>query len=92
MSSYTFPSRSKRFFDKVFAGACDDPDADDDDIKTRTGIFDFSEQALCKAQQKYIFPKKAVNVQGRTVTIVNTEEYKQGVTVENCLSVVRGTI
>ncbi len=46
--------------------------------------FDLKESPLCKAYQKYIFPQKALTVRGVYKYIINTDEYRQGVTVETC--------
>jgi hypothetical protein len=40
--------------------------------------------------QKYIYPKKAKNVHGEWHYIINTDKYKQGVTVELCLPTTKG--
>lgn len=76
------------FFEKVFSGACEKVLDPDFDIETRS--FSLGEEPLCRSSRKYIFPKKAENMQGQTVIIVNTDEYQQGVTVAECLSYVQG--
>ena len=76
--------KSKNIFNEVFGSTCEL-----NDIKTRNG-FDFREHALCDSYKKYIFPKKARSSDGHWRYIVNTEEYKQGVTIEVCDSFAEG--
>ncbi|TRY75079.1 hypothetical protein TCAL_12660 [Tigriopus californicus] len=72
------------FFEKIFNGACEKISESDLDLRTRS--FNLGEEPLCRSTLKYIFPKKAENMEGKTVIIINTDEYQQGVTVAECLS------
>ncbi|XP_059099356.1 uncharacterized protein LOC131893375 [Tigriopus californicus] len=76
------------FFEKIFNGACEKISESDLDLRTRS--FNLGEEPLCRSTLKYIFPKKAENMEGKTVIIINTDEYQQGVTVAECLSYVQG--
>ena len=73
--------KSPRQFQKYFGQTCkvEEP--------TRVGFrsgFSFDESPMCRGETRYIFPKVAQNVNGTNRFIVNTEEYKQGVTVVEC--------
>ena len=73
--------RSPRQFEKFFGKACTLKET------TRIGFsvgLSFDESPLCRGETRYIFPKVARNINGTTRFIVNTQEYKQGVTVVEC--------
>ena len=73
--------QSPRQFEKFFGQTCKLKEP------TRIGFrfgFSFDESPVCRGENRYIFPKVARNVNGTTRFIVNTEEYKQGVTVVEC--------
>ena len=53
-------------------------------MKTRLG-FDQTERALCETVETYIYPKKAKNSQGVWKYIVNTDDYRQGISIHRCL-------
>jgi len=52
--------------------------------------FDIELSDLCSSHQKYIYPKKAKNVNGEWHYVINTNQYRQGVTIEVCLPRVKG--
>ena len=52
------------------------------ELQTRT--FTFPEQRACRFTRSQIFPKKAVNTQGEYVFIVNDDQYRQSVEIEQC--------
>ena len=54
------------------------------------GGFDAELSELCSSYQKYIYPKKAKNIYGEWHFIINTDRYKQGVTVEICIPRAKG--
>jgi len=63
--------------------------ADQSNVVVRGG-FDAELSEVCSSYQKYIYPKKARNIHGEWHYIINTEQYKQGVTVEICIPGARG--
>ena len=76
-SGYTSPKQ----FQKVMGQTCGYEEL------TRVGFrfgFSFDESPVCRGETRYIFPKVARNVHGVNRFIVNTEEYKQGVSVVEC--------
>ena len=52
--------------------------------------YSLRETPLCTGYQRYIFPKVAQNTDGKLRYIVNTDEYRQGVTVEECQGAAEG--
>ena len=83
--TYKSPNQFKKFFGKPckFEG--------ESSVAFRFG-FSFDESPVCRAHPRYIFPKVAKNVYGTHRFIVNTEEYKQGVTVVECHSDTEGKL
>jgi hypothetical protein len=59
-------------------------------VSVRGGFNQIQESDLCDSSQKYVYPKKAKSVDGVWHYIINTDEYRQGITIETCLSVVKG--
>ena len=76
---------NKEFFQRIFAKPC--VKVGPEDLKTRLG-FDQTERALCETVETYIYPKKAKNSQGVWKYIVNTDDYKQGISIHRCLKFV----
>jgi len=76
----------KKAFSSLFGPSCGNSTVN---IKLRQS-FDLKESPLCKAYQKYIFPQKALTVRGEYRYIINTGDYKQGVTVETCTRRAKG--
>ena len=74
--------KSPRQFQKYFGQTCkyEEPTR----VAFRFGGFSFDESPVCRGETRYIFPKVAKNMNGTNRFIVNTEEYKQGVTVVEC--------
>jgi len=56
----------------------------------RGGFTSIQESDMCDSYQKYSYPKKAKNLDGVWFYIINTDEYRQGVKTETCLSSVKG--
>ena len=84
-SGYTSPKQ----FQKVMGPTCGYEEL------TRVGFrfgFSFDESPVCRGETRYIFPKVARNVNGVNRFIVNTEEYKQGVSVVECHPDAVGTL
>ena len=73
---------NKEFFKRLFKRPC--IIAGPEHLKTRLG-FDTSERALCETVETFIYPKKAKNSKGQWKYIVNTDDYKQGVSIYRCL-------
>ena len=53
-------------------------------VSLRTPL-DIEENPLCQARQDHIFPKKGQNAKGEWKFIINTEDYKQGISINKCL-------
>jgi len=54
--------------------------------KLTTRIYDFvKESRACDHRKSTVYPKKAKNVEGAFVFIVNDEQYRQAVDIEQCL-------
>jgi hypothetical protein len=79
--------RSRAFFERLFGRPCE-PLTNPNTLAVRGG-FDLNEEALCDAFEKYIYPKKAKNIDGVWKYIVNTDDYRQGVTIHRCLSQIK---
>lgn len=73
---------NKKYFEKLFGKPCTrvKPSA----FTTRQG-FDLQEKSLCETREKFLYPKIAKNVNGDWKLIVNTDDYRQGVSVNRCL-------
>jgi hypothetical protein len=57
---------------------------DEDTIGPRLGGDSPPEQGLCDSRIVTIFPKKAQNKYNEWKTIVNNDEYRQGIKIEEC--------
>jgi len=55
-----------------------------DILNTRFGVINQDKVRACKAIRREIFPKKARNVKGEYVFIVNHGQYRQSVEIEQC--------
>jgi len=55
-----------------------------DILNTRFGVINRDKVRACKAIRREIFPKKARNVKGEYVFIVNHGQYRQSVEIEQC--------
>ncbi len=73
---------SREYFEKLFGKPCEP--VKPEDLKTRLG-FDLEERALCDTVDTYIFPKKAKNSQGVWKYIINTDDYRQGISIHRCV-------
>jgi hypothetical protein len=63
----------------------------DSDLKTRFFDYDFpsdliQESRACDNRQATVYPKKARNMEGNFVFILNDHEYKQAVDIEQCIN------
>jgi hypothetical protein len=74
----------KKAFSSLFGATCGNATGLVDVSLRQSESYLKKESPLCKAYQKYIFPQKALTVRGEYRYIINTEEYRQGVTVETC--------
>jgi hypothetical protein len=81
--------KSPSFFGAIFGDICEPQD--NNKLAVRAG-FDLELSELCSSFQKYIYPKKAKNTAGEWHYIINTDQYRQGVTVEICLGRVKGFV
>ena len=79
---------NRKVFDQVFGPSCEVPETEvslDTDIQLKNGFdFNLREEALCRSNQRYIFPTKAKNVDGDWRYVVNVPNFRQGVTVVEC--------
>ena len=73
---------NREYFQRLFGRPC--LTSKPEELTTRLG-FDLEETALCETVETYIFPKKAKNSKGVWKYIVNTDDYRQGVSVHRCL-------
>ena len=80
--------RSPVHFKKLFDRPCE---YERPTTAFRVGL-SFQESPLCTGYQSYIFPKIAKTVKGEWKYIINTDEYRQGVTVEVCHFPVKGNV
>lgn len=86
---------NKDYFNKLFDKPCKPkPEKKEDEDKAnllviRSG-FDLKEQELCETKETFSYPQKAKNLNGVWKYIVNTEDYKQGISVLKCLHYVQG--
>lgn len=81
--------KSPVYFDKLFGRACEVIEAANG-VQTRNG-FDLFEEPLCVGAEKYIYPLKAMNVKGQWKFIVNTDEYRQGLSIHTCINDIQGS-
>lgn len=72
--------RSPDHFNKLFGKPCEFAESL---TKFRIG-FELTESPLCTSFESYIFPRVAKNIKGVWRYIVNTKDYRQGVTIETC--------
>jgi len=61
----------------------DDEPRVSDDLLTRTAFE--KESRVCDNRKATVYPKKAQNIQGKYVFIVNDNKYRQAVSIEQCL-------
>lgn len=73
---------NREYFQRLFGKPC--ILAKPEDLRTRLG-FDLEESALCDTLETYIYPKKARNIQGVWKYVINTDGYRQGVSVHRCM-------
>ena len=52
-------------------------------VSLRTPL-DIEENPLCEARQDHIFPQKGQNAKGQWKFIINTDDYKQGISINKC--------
>ena len=72
---------NKDYFDKVLGPPC--TMVKPESLITRLG-FDLTEAALCSTRETYVFPRKAKNSQGIWKRVVNTPDYRQGISMHKC--------
>ena len=80
--------QSKEFFGKIFNDPpkCEKPE----ELNIRSGAFDVNEVSLCESHERIVYPKRAKNVDGKVKYIVNTSDYRQGVSIVRCLRSAKG--
>ena len=54
-----------------------------EEVSLRTPL-DIEENPLCEARQDHIFPQKGQNAKGQWKFIINTDDYKQGISINKC--------
>ena len=81
--------KSPRQFKKLFGEKCEFGTEREPAVAFRFG-FSFEETPVCRGYPRYIFPKVAKNIFGKQRFVVNTEEYRQGVTIVECHAGAKG--